>query len=115
MNSIVALELYRSNGLWVFDDPTVGLQKEPFIAGIDVMLDHIAAEIPNADTGFTILVAATPFPGHQFRLDWQRGEHGGNWYLENELGMEGWLCPALYKYFDPDPNRLYVQVKPTKE
>ena len=26
--------------------------------------------------------------------------------------MEGWLCPALFKYFDQAPERIYAQVKP---
>jgi hypothetical protein len=25
--------------------------------------------------------------------------------------MEGWLCPALFKYFEEAPKRIYVQVK----
>jgi hypothetical protein len=27
------------------------------------------------------------------------------------LETEGWLCPALLKYFDDAPTQLYVQVK----
>ena len=36
----------------------------------------------------------------------------GNWYYSPELDMEGWLCPALLKYFDEAPRELFVQVKP---
>jgi hypothetical protein len=25
--------------------------------------------------------------------------------------MEGWLCPALLRYFDQAPKQIYVQVK----
>jgi len=25
--------------------------------------------------------------------------------------MEGWLCPALFRYFDQAPKQLYAQVK----
>ena len=30
---------------------------------------------------------------------------------EAEKDMEGWLCPALFKYFEQTPQKLYVQVK----
>jgi hypothetical protein len=38
---------------------------------------------------------------------------GGNWYYAAELDMEGWLCPALHRYYPgPDaPRELYVQMK----
>ena len=41
-----------------------------------------------------------------------RFESGGNWYYSPEYDAEGWLCPALFKYFEWAPERLYVQVKP---
>ena len=25
--------------------------------------------------------------------------------------MEGWLCPALFKYFEQTPKKLYIQIK----
>ena len=50
-------------------------------------------------------------PGHQFRLDWRRADGSGNWYYSQDLGMEGWLCPALLRYFDEPPKEIFVQVK----
>ena len=35
MNAIRAIHPYRHEGLWVFDDETVGLRQEPFVAGGD--------------------------------------------------------------------------------
>jgi hypothetical protein len=49
--------------MWVFDDPAVGLSKEPFIAGIDTMIDNIVAGIPNADKGFVQCSVPRNFPG----------------------------------------------------
>ena len=34
---------YKFQGLWVFDDPAVGLHQEPFISGIDKMIDLLVA------------------------------------------------------------------------
>jgi hypothetical protein len=58
-----------------------------------------------------IVSLLTPFPGHQYRLDWRRAESGGNWYYSADLDMEGWLCPALFRYFSDAPAFLYVQIK----
>ena len=104
MNAINVIAPYKHLGMWVFDDARVGLSQEPFVAGADAMIDRVVADIPNADQGFTLIFAATPFPGHQYRLNWVRAdEDGGNWYRSADLDMEGWLCPALFRYFDQAP------------
>ena len=38
-NSIFVIKPYKWEGLWVFDDPAVGLVKEPFVGGADTMID----------------------------------------------------------------------------
>jgi len=40
-NSMLVTSPYLINGTWVFDAPTVGLVKEPFVAGIPTMLYYI--------------------------------------------------------------------------
>lgn len=112
MNAINVIAPYKHIGMWVFDDERVGLVKEPFVAGADAMMDRIAASIPDAEKGFVLIFAGSPFPGHQFRFDWLRADaDGGNWYRSEEYGMEGWLCPALFKYFDQPPKHIYAQAK----
>jgi hypothetical protein len=110
-NSIHAIAPYKYHGTWVFDDPRVGLVREPFVAGADTMIDKATASIPDAAGGFVLVFSAAPFPGHQLRLQWRRNDGSGDWYYSPELGMEGWLCPALLKYFDQAPATLYVQTK----
>jgi hypothetical protein len=111
MNAINVITPYKHHGMWVFDDPRVGLVQEPFVAGADTMIDRVVADIPDAEHGFTMIFSSTPFPGHQYRLDWRREESGGNVYYAEQLGLEGWLCPALLKYFTEAPKQLYVQTK----
>src|ERR1700730_13104397 len=111
MNSINVIAPYKHLGMWVFDDARVGLVHEPFIAGADIMLDVATANIPDAERGFTLIFSASPFPGHQFRLDWRRAEHEGNYYYSADFDLEGWLCPALLLYFGGAPKALYVQAK----
>ena len=111
MNAINVIAPYKHLGMWVFDDARVGLVQEPFVAGADTMIDRVTATIPSADRGFTLIFSASPFPGHQFRLDWRRAEDEGNWYYSADLDLEGWLCPALLLYFAEVPRSLYVQVR----
>jgi hypothetical protein len=109
MNSLMVIAPYKHNGMWVFDDPSVGLNKEPFIAGIDTMIDKMSANIPNAQRGFRAVFSASPFPGYTEKLEWLRQESGGNWYYSDHYKMEGWLCPALFKYFPTAPREIYVK------
>jgi len=112
LNTIGVICPYQYEGLWVFDDLAVGLVREPFVSGVDTMIDRLVAAIPDASTGFRLLFSATPFPGFTVRLEWRREEFGGNWYFCPQLNLEGWLCPALFRYFETAPPALYIRVDP---
>ena len=111
MNSIFVIKPYKWENMWVFDDPAVDLVKEPFVGGADTILDVATAHIPNADRGFVAVFSAGYFPDAQIVLDWVREEGGGNVYRWPDKKMEGWLCPALLKYFPEAPKKLFIQVK----
>jgi hypothetical protein len=112
MNSLMVIVPYKYEGMWVFDDPAVGLHREPFIAGIDTLIDKATLDIPDAQHGFRAIFSAIPFPGANFKLQWRRAESGGDWYFSPEFNQEGWLCPALLKYFTSAPPEIYVKVEP---
>ncbi len=112
MNSITAIHPYKYEGMWVFDDPAVGLRQEAFVSGADTIIDRMVESIPNASAGFTLVFSASPFPGYQLDLEWRRQDLSGNWYYSSALNAEGWLCPALFKYFDSAPARIYAQFRP---
>ena len=111
MNALRVIHPYKYEDMWVFDDDRAGLVQEPFVSGADVIIERMVATIPNAEAGFSLIFSAQPFPGYQSRLEWRREEHGGNWYFSPDLNLEGWLCPALFKYFDKAPKELYAQFK----
>lgn len=111
MNSLMVIAPYKYEGIWVFDDPAVGLSREPFIAGIDTLIDKATANIPDAQHGFRAVFSAGPFPGVNLKLEWRREESGGNWYYSPEFRQDGWLCPALFKYFRDAPREIYVKVE----
>lgn len=113
-NQLFVIKPYRWNGMWVFDDPDVGLVREPFVSGIPEMIDQAVAHLPNPQAGFLAVFSANPFPGADVVLERTRADLGGTWYRWTQTSREGWLCPALFRYFEQAPERLYVQVKPSE-
>ncbi|MFC2004850.1 DUF6717 family protein [Chloroflexota bacterium] len=110
-NTIMTIVPYWENGTWVFDDARVGLQAEPFVAGIPEMIDDLVRNIPDARHGFRMTFSAQSFPGFQRELIWLREEYGGNWYRLSNSQDEGWLCPAMFHYFESTPEKLYVKAE----
>jgi hypothetical protein len=114
MNSLFTIAPYKLHGTWVFDDPAVGLRQEPFVSGADDIMDLLSADLPDAERGFRLVFAAEPFPGHTARFEKTRPEYGGNWYRWAGRDVEGWLCPALFKYFPEAPAEIFVKASARK-
>ena len=112
MNSIFVIKPYRALGLWVFDDEARGLVQEPFVGGTDTLIDLATQDFVSPDAGFAMLFSDSEFPGATLKLTWVRPELSGNVYHCDALGENGWLCPALLKYFSSPPANIYVQLKP---
>ena len=104
---------YKFSGQWVFDDDDTGLVKEPFVAGIDVMIDKLVSGLNKPSDGFLLIFSGSEFPSYDIKLEWRREDCGGNWYWCEEYSMEGWLCPALFKYFDVAPKEIFAKAKAT--
>lgn len=102
---------YRLHNTWMFDDEPLGLVQEPFVSGAPEIIDILVQEIPNFDEGFKLLFSAIPFPGYQAELIWVKEEYNGNWYRWNQLNKEGWLCPAMFKYFSEPPKKIYCKAE----
>jgi hypothetical protein len=130
-NSIMVLKPYLYEGTWVFDDAATGLVREAFVAGVPDILESLLhlndIPIEEAASGFLLYFSPTPFPGYQMMAQHDGEEFEGNWYKVAEepevlkdgvvygnpdmIEMRGWLCPALFKYFDKAPPFLYAAVK----
>ncbi len=110
-NAIMVVAPYWYNGTWVFDDEAVNLKREPFVAGVPEMIDVLVKDIPDSKDGFRLLFSANAFPGHQKKLTWLRGDSGGNYYRLDDPPMEGWICPAMFRYYKTPPQALYVKAE----
>lgn len=117
MNSILLINPYKCGNVWVFDDPNVGLVREPFVSGVPEIIDRmLASKGINGTKGFNLYFSEVPFPD-SIEVNWVRKEFGGNWY-SIQLGdeqKEGWLCPAMLNYFNKPPKTLYVRVEAIKK
>ena len=112
MNQVLEIYPYSyGDGIWLFDDQDKQLIAEPFVNGSSEIISRLVKDIPNAEKGFKLSFSLTPFSGFQAILIWMRAENDGNWYWWATQNMDGWLCPALYKYFDKAPLYLYVKAE----
>lgn len=113
-NQIFVIKPYWHDGTWVFDDESVGLLREPFVSGVPEILSDLVRDFPDARRGFRLTFSAEAFPDSQ--LTARRGEAsaGGCWYSVGEEagGEEGWLCPAMFRYFDEAPAKIHLSVSP---
>lgn len=110
-NALMVIAPYQYAGTWVFDDPAVGLRREPFVSGIPEMIDDMVKGIPGAAEGFRLLFSTQPFPGYTHKLVWRRGDKSGNWYFCDQYGKEGWLCPGLFRYYREAPKEIYAKAE----
>lgn len=107
MNAINVIHPYKYNTQWVFDDESKELDKEPFVAGADTLLDIITM---NGDK-CQITFSEHKFPGAQTVVRHIGPELDGDLYYSDEYSHTLWLCPALLKYFNEPPKHIYFEVK----
>lgn len=112
-NKMFAVYPYKHLDMWVFDDDSVGLVKEPFVGGTDLMIEKAIEtfKLKNAEDGFALIFSNKKFKEFNVELIRQRESDGGNYYSWKYHNMEGWLCPALLKYFDAAPEKIYAEIK----
>lgn len=95
---------------WVFDDPQRVLWAKPFVARTPEMVDQLLSRAGlQPRQPFTVTFSdhdGIQF-GYRFVLEWARDDREGHWYRWS--GMEA-LCPALVRYFDGAPTRIYCLV-----
>jgi hypothetical protein len=113
MNQINVIRPYLYEGIWVFDDPSKELNKEALVGGMPEIIELACDKlnIRNPKDGFVAVFSKDPFPGAVVKLKWVEKAMGGNVYEWEGYDMEGWLCPALLKYFDEPPKAIHIQLK----
>jgi hypothetical protein len=131
-NVLMVIEPYWYQDIWVFDDASKGLDKEPLEGrpegelgeimelgrllggGLSEMIDYLVKDIPHARKGFILLFSSQPFAGYQRELTRVREEYGGWTYEVKDSHRADWLSPTLLRYFDTAPESLYVKAEPSR-
>ena len=117
MNKMMGISVYWVDdvGLWAFDDKKHDLKKELFLQDMtNIISDAIMTYLQKDVDRFRIMFSANEFPGAHSVLTFNREENNGAWYeYQKDDGeiIEGWLCPALYHYFDKTPEKIYFRVE----
>jgi len=111
MNQIMVINPYKYHGQWVFDDEAKELDKEPFVAGADTLLDILTNNASNCQ----IVFSKDEFPDYDLKVE-KVGPGMGNgtdykFYFNNGQQHWLWLCPALLKYFNDPPQTIYFKLK----
>ena len=114
-NQINVIYPEKKKGSWVFTDKDVGLVDEPFVAGIDRIIDSIVGD----KDSFTAHISHSILPnftGHLKKLSDKDIQEGGfmpstGWYELEGTDMIGWLCPATLKYFREYPDSIYFKIE----
>ena len=101
--------------VWAFDDTRTGLTGEPFVMGINEMIDAIVVkqglDLAKAKTvGMQIEFCTSEFEGYAVKWEKREAGMGGNWYEWVEGNLKGWLCPALYLYYTDAPDNIYGRI-----
>jgi len=110
MNAINVIYPYKFKDTWVFDDLAKKLFREPFVFGIPEIIDELLCNKFDEPTDeFDLYFSQHNFPGNDGYLTKLYEENGGCYYSYED--MDGWLCPALFKYFDEVPNKIFFQLK----
>lgn len=111
-NAINLLDLYRlPDGMWVYDDPDLGVYVEAFILGSSEVIDSVVGEKTKT---CTIAVSSEPIPFADAVLVNVDDEVEGNirgWYQKDDSDLPpNWLCGRTLDYFPDYPKRIYAKV-----
>ena len=100
------------DGLWVYDDSKFGVREQPFVFGMDLILESIVEQVEKVEDRLNLVFASIPFPGSEFCLEFVREETEGFVYRWEEKNLQGWLSPSLRNYFPEPPPEIYLQLLP---
>ena len=115
-NAIMILITYWKHGTWCFTDANTGLVDEAFVGGADKQISYLVKKynIVNPEAGFKIFISETWFPDCEFITHISPDNYGsGNYYryVDGDTVIDGWYCPALFRYFPTAPEKIYCKVE----
>jgi hypothetical protein len=112
-NSMMFLNLYKTENTWQFDDDKFEIVAEPFILGMSEMISsYLTVNTINC----TAIFSLSKFPECE-TLKLLNEEAAGGWYevtssyCKDKIGMKGWLCPVTRVYLNAIPKYIYFKIE----
>ena len=104
-NQINVLNIFKKDGVWMFNDSDVGLFEEPFVPSMNPLIESVV-------TGdkFRAFISHSLLPEPTLILD-KCDDYMESSYKLRGTELIGWLCPATLKYFEDYPNSIYIIVE----
>jgi len=112
----LVIEVYKDRGVWVFNDPEHGMQREPLVFGMERLLDRFSATLPYADDGFLLYFLEVRVPDSIEALIREEADADGYWYNSPHYELRGWMGNSgLVRYFSRAPATIYYHAKPRSD
>jgi len=111
VNAINVIAPYKYLGMWVFDDPKVGLVQEPFVAGADTLMDLWSVICQTLRRVFASHSRRTLSQEFTLQLIWRCAEMSGNTYHCEAMNADAGSAGSL-KYFDSPPAEIFAKCGP---
>ena len=112
---MTTLTLYKTNGVWMFDDLDKGIEKEPFVDGFTELIDFLLKEFnlfQGSHRGIDINFSLFQEEEDMVKIE-KIKDLGDDWASYKYKDMVGSLCPVTLQYFGKHPDFFYV--KPIKK
>ena len=105
--------LRHHEGRWLFDDLDRDIFGEPFVDGMDEILDKLSGIPRSFDSQGRAKMTFSDRTAPQLTHELQRQEfmHGGYYYRLAGTDDRGWLCPVTMQYFASFPVSLFLRVE----
>jgi hypothetical protein len=100
-------DMYKLNGLWVFNEEYLGLKAELFVPDATEVLDMVLAKTKFANNSTHTVIFGEELP-----------EYDAEFILEEDFGTscnysyDGkvfWLCGVTFMYFKTAPKKFYIK------
>ena len=108
---MITLTLYKINGVWMFDDKSKNIEREPFVDGFTELIDFILKEaglFQGSHRGIDIEFSLEKEHPDMFKIV-KIKDLGDDWASYRYKDMIGSLCPVTLKYFIEHPDHFYVR------
>jgi hypothetical protein len=107
------INVYKDSGAWVFDDPERGFLREPFVFGMDALLERFTSALPSLGRDFQLVFSSERLPEIMGVLIREGADAGGYWYSAPSYDLRGWMGDkGLKRYFPEAPPMIYVLGRP---